>query len=335
MGYNDLNVVLYVYDTNNSTFTKAGTITKKFYVMEIEPKISFGSPEREECRDATIQKLFNLNALNFVDVFEQFNNNIGLDANNIESSKKFANILKIKTQQTGSRCTFANILAESYHISKDLIIKSGFFHHAVIAEPLSEITMQRSGKGELFLCFYGNGVKGKCNLNGCEKGDVYIDGTLYEVKKNQGRLLPGIKIKPTREVIQNIVNDPQPINQINLIVDMVHKAAGDFIDDRYCLKPFIEMKLSEILDVLKYNLNSEFTNLYLKFITKIIGIVSLLAYKKNHGFDRLILFEITQEVEFVSFNFDEELTIEQLFNIPGIKYKLDYTSTLGHQIDFI
>lgn len=326
----DSNVILYVYDLNEQKFTQAGTVTKKFYDTDIQPKISFGSPDKEAGRDATIQKLFNLNGLQFVDIFEEFNHSVGIKSDDTESVKKFGELLKLYTEQTGVINTFANILTQSFNIDKDKVINSTFFHHVIIAEPPSRITMHKSGKGELFLSFYGNGIKGKEG-----KGDVYLDGVMYELKKNQGRLLPGPKTKPTKEVMQEIINELNPDTQVNLIIDMIHKAAGCTISEHYGLSNIVQSNLLQIIDVLKYNVKPELTNLYLKFVAKIIGIVSLIGYQVEHGFNRLVLFELNREVEFIAFNFDQTITVEQLFNIYSIKYKIDYNSTLGHQINFI
>lgn len=327
---NDSNVVLYVYDLNEEKFVRAGTVTKKFYVTDIQPKITFGSPDKEAGRDATIQKLYDLNGLQFVDIFEEFNEDVGIKSNDTVSITKFGDLLKQYTEKTGERNTFANLLSNGFNVDKEKIVNSSFFHHVVIAEPPSRVTMHKSGKGELFLCFYGNGSKG---VEG--KGDVYLNNVLYELKKNQGRLLPGLKIKPTKEIMQEIINESNIDKQLNLIIDMIHKAAGCVIDERYGLREYVNLNLQQIIDVLKYNITPVLSNLYLKFVAKIIGIVSLIGYQVNHGFNRLVLFELTREVEFISFNFDETVTVEQLFNIPGIKYKIDYNSTLGHQINFI
>lgn len=328
------NLVLYLYDIGESKFIKAGTITKNFYYSNIEPKIVLGSPEREIPRQATVNKLIDLNGFQFIDIFDNFNNETGIEINDPVKNKKFAEIFTSVTSQNGYRNTFANILSLSYGVSKSKIVNSKYYLEAVSTEPVPKLTMSRLGKGELFLCFYGDGKKGKLNVNGVEKGDVFMNNILFELKKNDGRIPVGVKVKPTKEVLNQIIEETNSDTQIDLIVDMLHKAAGVAIPEKYNLKQFVSARLSDILSILKHNVKPELVNLQFKFLVNVIGVISLIGYFEASNFDRLVLFDISGEVEFISINLRGDITVEQLFNIPDIKYKLDYSSILGHQIKF-
>jgi hypothetical protein len=328
------NLVLYVYDLTDQKFTKAGTVTKSFYTTDIEPKISFGAPEKQVRRNVTVQKLNSLNAIQFIDLFASLNDDLDIAIDDNLKSQKFAQLFNEFTSNTGFKNTFATVLSLAYDVDKLKISENKNFYMAVTAEPPTDVTMNKIGKGELFINFYGNGEKGKLMDKGVRKGDVYMGGLLYELKKNQGRLLNGYKTKPSKEVFKNVLEQVSADIQIDMIVDIIQKAAGCVLDEKYKLKQFVITKLQDILYVFKHNINPELFNLQLKFVGKIIGCVSLIGYHVENKFDRLVLFDTDKEVEFISFNFTDEITVEQLYNISDIKYNLDYNTILGHQIEF-
>jgi hypothetical protein len=328
------NLVLYVYDLTDHKFTKVGTVTKSFYTTDIEPKISFGAPEKQVRRNVTIQKLNNLNAIQFIDLFDGLNNDLDIAIDDVLKNEKFAQLFDQFTSCTGFKNNFATVLSLAYDVDKSKILESKNFHNIVTTEPPTDVTMNKTGKGELFINFYGNGEKGKLTDKGIRKGDVYMGGLLYELKKNQGRLPTGNKIKPSKEDFKAVLDQTSADVQVDMIMDIIQKAAGCVLDERYKLKQFVTTKLQDILDVLKHNINPELSNLQLKFVGKIIGCISLLGYQVENKFDRLVLFDVDNEVKFISFNFDGETTVEQLYNISDIKYNLDYNTVLGHQIEF-
>jgi len=182
IGPNVARVRLYAEDPVTKEKDDLGDLDSEFYHKELIPYIKRGHPESIGMVRTIQSRLANLNAgsKDNIDEYYHFCKDVGIDLKK-ENSDKFASIIWGLTNNN-DHTTLSKILADSYGVLEETILKSERFIPVLMAMPVNKGEAgAATGKGEVFLSFFGGGNKPVGSRE--EKGDVMIGSAIYEVKK--------------------------------------------------------------------------------------------------------------------------------------------------------
>ena len=323
--YPTKDISLYARDNNKSTgkIEHVADVDKEYYDDILGDYINRGSSDNMEARKMIEQKLDKAGGLinNNLDVFQTYcaTGNFDLNEQNFE---KFAGSI-VSSIQSNSTVMLSDLVNNSF--TQATVLNEYLYPPRGAWACIPEAPVHGApGEGELYLAFFGNGIKP-------DKGDLSVGGREVELKGPGGRLF---KTKGLSMVVDMLMKQPLQNDAsfakaaaecitINSGTEELSSDVQKFITNNPEISNSLYNDYQYLMTKRKFRpSNTRVINLFLY----LMGLCQMIMYRNTQGFDSLLLFERV--------NNDYALQFIDMQNIKSVVQLYDVCMNMGTHLKF-